>query len=162
MTTNKTQNTKNSLWLNLVIAIFSVAVVAVIASLLANRNTSWYNLLARPSEWPQTIVFPIVWTCIYALIAVVLFFQLQSKKMDIASIVLLSLNGIFNILWCLCFFTLNSTIGGLIFIILNLFSAILLICKYYKINKIWGYISLIYPLWVAFAFTLNLAVWILN
>ena len=153
---------KNKVWINLIIAFLSVGFVAVISTLLSNRNSSWYELLLRPSEWPPKILFPIIWSLIYFIIAVVLFIQLQNEKIDIDSIAILSFNGLFNILWCLCFFTLNSTLWGLILIILNLIFSVLLALKYYKLNKNWGYIISIYPLWISFAFVLNLAVWILN
>ena len=77
-------------------------------------------------------------------------------------VILLILNGILNILWCLLFFTLNQTFGGLVSIILLLIMAYILVINISKYNKFYGYFTALYPIWVSIATTLNIAIWILN
>lgn len=155
------EQSKKQKLLNLLWAFLSVAVVALIANLFSQRNSDWYNNLAKASEWPPAILFPIIWTLIYFLIGLSIYFMLNGGKMNKKMIILLVINGIVNILWCLLFFTLQTTIGGLVMILLNLVASILLVREIDK-DKLLGYLLVIYPLWVSFATMLNLAVWILN
>ena len=155
------ESTKKQKLLNLLWAFLSVAVVALIANLFSERNSEWYNNLAKASEWPPAFLFPIMWSIIYFLVGLSIYFMLNSGKMNKKMTILLVINGIVNILWCLLFFTLESTIGGLIMILFNLVASILLVREIDK-DKPLGYFLTIYPLWVSFATMLNLAVWILN
>lgn len=43
---------------------------AVIGSLLSDPHSEWYKSLRKPSWQPPPIAFPLVWTSLYALIAV--------------------------------------------------------------------------------------------
>ena len=72
------------------------------------------------------------------------------------------INGALNVLWCLVFFTLKQLLLGDIVIILNLIAGFLLIADIFKTKKLYGYILIIYPIWLSIATTLNLALWILN
>jgi len=47
-------------------------------------------------------------------------------------------------------------------IILNLIASILLIKEVFRTNKKWGYVLMVYPIWLSIATCLNLATWILN
>ena len=47
-----------------------VAACAVVGSLLADAGSAWYQRLKKPSWQPPAAAFPIVWTSLYAVIAV--------------------------------------------------------------------------------------------
>ena len=142
--------------------IIPIIVVAVLGSIFVNLGMNWFNALTKPSQWIPNIVIPIVWTIIYLAFAVILVLWQNKAKISIQTIVLLIVNGILNILWCLVFFTLNLTFIGNIAIILNLIAGFWLIISIFKTQKLYGYILTIYPVWLSIATTLNLALWILN
>ncbi|MBQ8430966.1 MAG: tryptophan-rich sensory protein [Clostridia bacterium] len=144
------------------IIIVSIIVVAVLGSIFVNIGMDWYSTLNKPTQWVPDILIPIVWTIIYLAFAILLSIWIAKENISKTTIILLILNGIFNILWCLVFFTLKQTLGGNVIIIINLILSFLLINEIKKANKLFALILSIYPVWVCVATTLNNCIWILN
>lgn len=136
--------------------------VAGIGGLFVNLGMSWYNSTLKPTEWIPNFVIPIVWTFVYVLFAIIFSILNKSNILSNNVIILGILNGFFNILWCLTFFAFNQLLLGVIIIIINLFLGIMLLYILSK-NQQW-FIKLlwIYPIWLAVATFLNVALWILN
>lgn len=149
-------------FLTTIFSIGAVVLVAALGSLFVNLGMSWFNSLERPSEWVPNIVIPIVWTIIYLAFAIYLYFAVKNNRLDKETTILLIVNGILNILWCLVFFTLNSLLFGLIVIIVNLIFGTILIILMHKRDMFFSYFLTIYPIWLSIATCLNLACWILN
>lgn len=147
---------------DIAISIGSVAVVGVIAKLFTDMNSGWYSLLTKPSDFLPQVVFPILWTIVYAAFAVVLFLLLQRRQMDVKAIVLFGINGILMILWSIVFFKIHSVLIGLCLIVLTLAAAILLLVYLCGKDKTYAYILYIYPIWMTVATLANAAIWILN
>ena len=145
-----------------IVIIASILLVAVLGSVFVNLGMDWFSSLETPSKFVPSFIIPIVWTIIYVIFAIILCRWASNENLRKSTIILLVVNGILNILWCLLFFTLNQTLWGLIAIVLLLISAWLLIVDIYTQKPIYGLITLIYPVWVSIATTLNLALWILN
>ena len=142
--------------------IVSILVVAILGSVFVNLGLDWFAMLDKPSQFVPTWLIPVVWTVIYIVFAIILCIyvnkDLITKKLAILSII----NGILNILWCLVFFTFNLTFLGQVVIVLNLVFAFWLVKVILEQGQAYSYITLIYPIWVSIATTLNLALWILN
>lgn len=156
------KNNKKTIIVNILIAVFAVGIVFLLSSIFTNRNTEWYMTMTHPSEWVPRVVFPIVWSLIYVVFAGIIFVILQKNEMDRSMIFLFSVNGALNILWCLVFFTLESTLGGVVVLAACLWAAIMLTIKLMKTDRKLGFISKIYPYWLTIALLLNVASWILN
>lgn len=146
----------------IVIAILSILVVAVLGSVFVNLGMEWFNILDKPSQWIPNIVIPIVWTVIYITFAIVLSVWISRSEIPVSVIILLIINGVLNVVWCLVFFTLQLTFVGNIVIILNLIMAFLLAFGINKYNKAYFFATAIYPIWISIATSLNTALWILN
>lgn len=144
------------------IPILSVMLVALLGSIFTNNGLEWLSNLNKPREWLKDFVIPIVWGVIYSLTAIYLLYLVRKDSLNNKQFVLLIINGVLNVLWCLVYFTLKSLLGGQILIVINLIASILLIKEIYKTNNKWGCVLLIYPTWLSIATCLNLAVWILN
>lgn len=147
---------------NIILIVFGVPIVAVLGSIFVNLGMDWFDSLIKPSQWIPNYVIPIVWTVIYLSFIIVLIVWQTKKDIPTSTKVLLIINGILNVLWCLVFFALRQTFLGNIVIIINLIMGILLLINIYGNNKIYSYILSIYPVWLSIATTLNLAMWILN
>ena len=148
--------------IKILITIISIIVVAGLGTLFVNLGMDWFNGLVKPSQWIPNFVIPIVWTIIYlAFITILTLWQLR-ESLPKGTFVLLVINGAFNVLWCLIFFTLKQTFLGNIAIILNLVAGFWLLINILKKKSLYGYILTIYPVWLTIAITLNLAIWILN
>lgn len=145
---------------SIVITLIGIIVVAVLGSIFVNLGMEWFDLLRKPSQWIPNIAIPIVWSVIYLTFAVILFLWQTKKPINKKVVGLLIVNGIFNVLWCLVFFTLHQTFLGLIVIVLNLILANILVFNIVK--EKYALILFIYPVWISLATCLNLALWILN
>lgn len=139
-----------------------IVLVAVLGSVFVGLGIGWYSTLIKPTEWPPSFLFGIVWTVIYVLTAITLFIWQKHSKVPTAVYVLFIINGILNVLWCLIYFTINQLFISLIIILLNLIAAVWLVIKINKTNGFYAALLLIYPVWISVATTLNLATWILN
>lgn len=144
------------------IVVLSIALVAGLGSLFVNLGMEWFNTLNKPSKFVPSFVFGVVWSVIYITFAVIICLWIRKEKLPKSTFVVLIINGILNVLWCLCFFTLNNTILGLVTIVFNLIAAIVLWINFYKHKTIYSYFISIYPIWISLATCLNLALWILN
>ena len=147
---------------NVIITIASILVVAVLGSVFVNLGMEWFGSLDRPSQWIPNILIPIVWTIIYITFGIVLTLWIRNIGLKKRTVVLLILNGVLNILWCLVFFTLRLTFLGNVVIVLNLIASYFLFFDMYGQNKTYTIFTIIYPIWLSLATTLNLALWILN
>lgn len=137
-----------------------ILVIALVGTLFTYSGMKWFDNLNKPQEWIPNIVIPIMWTVIYSLFYI---YTIKSNYYENSKLVnLLLINGMLNVLWCLVYFVINSLLGGLIVIILNLIASIVLIIEIMKRNQKFGYVLMLYPLWLSIATTLNLATWILN
>lgn len=145
-----------------ILSIGAVVLVATLGSIFVNLGMDWFDTLIKPSEWVPNILIPIIWTIIYVAFAIYLYFAIKNDRLEKEVVILLIVNGILNILWCLLFFTFNSLLLGLIAIILNLIAGAILIGIMHKKDMFFSYFLTIYPLWLSIATCLNLACWILN
>lgn len=149
--------------LKIILSSFIVLIVAILGSIFVNIGMSWFNNLKTPSDWVANILIPIVWTIVYSAFAIINYLWIKQdgfipKKITILMII----NAILNILWCLVFFTLHQLFLGNVFIILILIFSFILVLNILKEKELFGYILSIYPIWVSIATTLNIALWILN
>lgn len=152
---------KNVIWA-MVISVALVVLVAGLGTLFVQLGDSWFNGLTKPNEWIPNFVIPLVWSVIYLTFAVILVLWIKKENLPRKVIWLLGINGFFNVLWCLVFFTFNQLFLGNVILIFNLILAVKLIMEVYKTQKIFSAILLLYPAWLCVATSLNVAVWILN
>ena len=147
----------------IVVSSVVILLVAVLGSIFVNIGMTWFNNLVKPSQWLANILIPIVWTVIYSTFAVINFLWIKNDdNIPTNTTILMIINAVLNVLWCLVFFTFKQLFLGNIFIILNLIFGFTLIINILKQRTLYAYILSIYPIWLSIATTLNLALWILN
>lgn len=157
MNLNKNQIVK------IVVSTVVILLVAVLGSIFVNIGMTWFNNLVKPSQWLANILIPIVWTVIYSTFAVINFLWIKNDdNIPTNTTILMVINAVLNVLWCLVFFTFKQLFLGNIFIILNLIFGFTLIINILKQKTLYAYILSIYPIWLSIATTLNLTLWILN
>ena len=142
--------------------VLPIITVAGLGSIFVMLGMDWFGELNKPSQWIPDFIIPVMWTIIYTSFAVILWRWTNKAKLQTKTIVLLIINGVLNVLWCLLFFALKQTLGGNIVIILNLIFAIILWKDINKQEKIYSYVLSLYPIWLSLATSLNTAIWILN
>ena len=121
---------------------------------------AWYEGLKHSFFTPPGYVFSIVWTFLYALIAISAFIiwkksRTLSKSLYFAQLIL-------QILWSYTFFHLHETlISSIVLIVLCLF-ILFMIANFSFYSKKAALLLLPYFLWSLFATYLNFATFILN
>lgn len=139
-----------------------VIAVAGLGALFTQFGMQWYGTLIKPTQWIPSFIIPIAWATIYISFIAALCLWQKRKPLTAENIVLLVINGVMNVLWCLVFFTLKWIFLGNVIIVVNLLFAIRLLFEICKESSVYGLWLSIYPIWLSIAATLNMAVWILN
>ncbi len=137
--------------------------VGGLSALLTMKNMNVYSEINTPLLSPPGVLFPIVWTVLYILMGVsagIIYNSNQEKKDD--ALFFYGASLILNFFWSIFFFNLRNFTFSFIILLALLFSIILTVIKYYKINKIASFLQIPYILWVTFAGYLNFAILLLN
>lgn len=131
------------------------------------ENRQWYNNLNKSMFTPPNYIFSIVWPILYILIFysfynIILKCHSNNSYYCKLAIFLFLVHLIFNLIWTKLFFREKNIKMALFDLILVIFSCIIIIYLFYKINKISSYILIPYILWLIFAFYLNMLIYINN
>jgi len=126
--------------------------------------SGWYRTLSLPAWNPPAVVFPIVWSILYTMIGLSLYFIITAKTGKGKGLAYLSfsLQLFFNFTWSWSFFYMQSPIMGLINIIILVAALIWNIMRFNKISKLAALLLVPYLLWVLYATILNFQIWQLN
>ena len=135
--------------------------VGVIIGLITSKFMNNDELI-QPTLTPPVILFPIVWTILYALMGVSYGILKTNNMVDskVSSIYYLQLAV--NALWSIIFFVFKWRLFAYIWIILLAVLVIIMIKRFYTKNKISGLLQIPYLLWIVFASYLNLSIYLLN
>ena len=131
-------------------------------TIFTQLGMGWFDTLEKPTEWIPSFIIPIVWTIIYLAFAIIGVLWQSKIELTTEHKVLLIINGVLNVLWCLIFFTARQLFLGNVIIVINALFALRLLFEICKYKPLYGLILSIYPIWLCVATTLNIALWILN
>ena len=152
-------------WTELLIFVVGTELVGALSALLAGDFSSFYNGLNQPPLAPPGIVFPIVWTILYALMGVSAYLIYDSEDISgerSEALGIYAAQLFVNFLWSIVFFRFEKTGAAAVVIILLAGLIWTMIVKFRKINPVAAYINIPYLLWVIFATYLNIGVVVLN
>lgn len=138
--------------------------VGVLSAFLTRVGMENYTTLAKPTLTPPSIVFPIVWTILYALMgigAARIWLSPPSEERS-KSLIFFSLQLAVNFLWSLFFFNLQAFGFSFLWLIILWFLILLMVLSYKEVDKIAAWLQIPYLIWVTFAGYLNYMVWMLN
>ena len=133
-----------------------------IGSLTQGSVDGWYIQLARPPLVPPNIVFPIMWTILYALIAATGWHLWRAREAQPHLLRLFFAYMALNWSWSFVFFGAHLLLPGLVWILaLNLIAVILIFQAWDRLRN--AALLMIPPtLWTFFAAYLNAGYWWLN
>lgn len=141
--------------------LFLPLILGLLTGLIINENID-YTSLVKPALAPPSILFPIIWSIIYLLMGVSYYLVRNDYYFDKETKIIYYAQLIVNILWSIIFFNLKLRLLSCIWIILLDLLVILMIKKFYKINKISAYLNILYLIWCLFATYLTIGIYILN
>lgn len=139
--------------------------VGLLAGLLTRSSTEIYSLtIMKPPLSPPAIVFPIVWTILYALMGISaarIRLAPSSKEQQRATNLFVA-QLVVNFFWPLFFFNLQAFGFAFIWLILLWVLVLLLIFASYKVDPVAAWLLVPYLIWLTFAAYLNAGVFLLN
>ena len=130
---------------------------------LFTRADQTFNELNSPPPEVPAILFPIVWTILYTLMAVsiTLVISKGGTNSEMAARVYY-LQLIVNFIWPILFFSLGFFTLAFVWLLLLIALVIVMIVRFYKISPVAAYLQIPYLLWLFFAAYLNLGYVLLN
>ncbi|MBE6030860.1 MAG: tryptophan-rich sensory protein [Clostridiales bacterium] len=132
---------------------------------LTRNGVKVYNAnVIQPPLAPPSIVFPVVWAILFALMGIgaARIYMSRSSKARMRALALFFVQLAFNFLWSIIFFNYQAFGLALAWIIVLLALIIAMIIAFLKVDRPAGYMQIPYAVWVAFATYLNYGVWKLN
>ena len=139
--------------------------VGILSGLLSRESTQIYSeMIEKPALSPPGILFPIVWTILYALMGIgaarVDTAQPGSARNSALNVVVVQL--VVNFFWSLIFFNAQAYGFALIWLLLLWIRIIAMIIFFWRVDKPAALLQIPYLIWVSFAAYLNYGVWQLN
>lgn len=147
--------------------IFKFLLIALpwfIGGLLFRSDTIFYKGLNKPVFAPPSIVFPIVWTILYILIAISIYLIYRDNSYtDTPSYnKALLINYFSNQIFSFLFFTIKSPFLALIDTVIVLISSLFLYYESKELNKTSAKLLIPYIIWNVFATILILFIFFMN
>ncbi|MDE6034759.1 MAG: tryptophan-rich sensory protein [Ruminococcus sp.] len=145
---------------DLLIFIVSAELIGTLSALFAGDFKAFYSEILQPPLSPPAIVFPIVWTVLYALMGISAYLVSSSGKPY--SLKVYNLQLAVNFLWSIVFFryrllTLSAVLAVVLLILVGF-----MMMQFCKIRKISAGLNVPYLLWCGFATYLSIAICIIN
>ena len=122
----------------------------------------WYSQLTKSNFNPPDWVFAPVWTVLYLMMTLAIWFYWHSKNREMNTVYIYFIHIVFNTTWSIVFFGLHQILLALIVLLVLIFLIIVLILKYKRVNLVSYYLMSPYLLWSAYALFLNFKLLILN
>ena len=113
---------------------------------------------------PPSIVFPIVWSILFALMGIgaARIYLSPAFNARTRSLMLFLIQLAFNFFWSIIFFNFQNFGFAFIWLIALWILILLMILSFREVDKLAAWLQIPYLLWVTFAAYLNLGVWLLN
>ena len=122
----------------------------------------WYSELIKSNYNPPDWIFAPVWTTLYFMMTLAIWFFWHSKNRDMNTIYIYFIHIVFNTTWSIVFFGLHQILFALIVLLALIFLIIILIIRFKRVNLVSYYLMIPYLLWTLYALFLNFNLLILN
>jgi len=139
---------------------YSASVIGSFATI--SFKEPWYSQLIKPSFNPPDWIFAPVWTTLYLMMTVAIWFFWHSKNRNMNTVYIYFIHLIFNTTWSIIFFVVHNILLALIVLIVLIVLIIILIVRFKRVNLLSAYLMIPYLLWCCFALILNTSLLILN
>ena len=154
---------KKNIILLMLTLLFSFGVEWIGGLLTRSSLSTWYITLKKPAWNPPNFVFPIVWTTLFGMIGVSFWLVLiHSKAYTFKVFLVFSLQMFLNVLWSYTFFYLQKPGLACVVTFFLLFAIYWNIRVFYLYSKLAGQLLFPYFIWVMFALSLNISIWLSN
>ena len=122
----------------------------------------WYSQLVKSNLNPPDWIFAPVWTALYLMMTLAIWFFWHSKNRNLNTVYLYFIHILFNTTWSIVFFGLHQILLALFVLIGLILMIIILMLRFKRVNIVSYYLMIPYLLWCCFALFLNFNLLILN
>ena len=122
----------------------------------------WYSGLVKSNYNPPDWIFAPVWTTLYLMMTLAIWFYWHSKNREMNTIYIYFIHIVFNTTWSIVFFGLHKIFLALIVLMILIALIIILILRFKRVNYVSSYLMIPYLLWSCYALFLNFNLYILN
>tara|TARA_Y100001970_G_scaffold220744_1_gene271216 strand:- start:4632 stop:5096 length:465 start_codon:yes stop_codon:yes gene_type:complete len=151
---------------NKYLSLILILLITFVASAIGGFTTSaykepWYSQIILPSFNPPSWVFGPVWTILYIMMTLAIW-KIWINCFNSNILRLYFIHLMFNCTWSIVFFGFHNIGLALINLIIIIIFIILLMTKYFDMDKLSFYLMIPYLLWTSYAFILNTSIFLLN
>jgi tryptophan-rich sensory protein len=136
--------------------VVAVNVVGAVPALVAGPDSAWFRALEKPALYPPPVVFGVVWTVMFTLMAVALWLvwrrDAEGRRLAIGLFVV---QMAVNVAWTPVFFALEAIAAALAVIGLLAVLVAATIVAFDRVDRRAAALLVPYLLWVCFAAVLN-------
>ncbi len=152
---------------NKFISFFLFFIITYSASFIGGMTTirfkePWYSQLMKSNFNPPDWVFAPVWTTLYLMMTLAIWFYWHSKNRNMNTVYIYFIHIVFNTTWSIVFFGLHQILLALIVIVILIILIIILIIRFKRVNYVSTCLMIPYLLWTCYALFLNFNLYILN
>ena len=149
-----------------IISVVIALAVGGLSAVITSGSMDVYENLNQPALAPPSVVFPIVWTILFALmgISAAIVYKFRNEKPDEVrnAFIVYGVNLAVNFLWSIIFFNMQAYLFAFIWLVLLWIVIAAMILLFRKVSPLAAYLQIPYLLWVTFAGYLNLMIYLLN
>lgn len=156
---------KKSTWKTYAFWIVLAEAVGALSGWLTRKGVKVYNATVKqPPLSPPSMVFPIVWGILFALMGIgaARIYLAPASDARSRSLLLFLVQLAFNFFWSIIFFNLQAFGVACLWLIVLWVLILLMILSFRKVDRPAAWLQVPYLLWVTFAAHLNFGVWLLN
>ena len=139
---------------------FSASFIGGLVSI--NLKEPWYSELIKSNYNPPDWIFAPVWTTLYLMMTLAIWFFWHTKSRDINTVYIYFIHIIFNTTWSIVFFGLHQIFLALVVLMILILLIIVLILRFKRVNFVSYYLMIPYLLWCCYALFLNFNLLMLN
>lgn len=132
--------------------------IGLLAAFFTGNFSNVYDQIARPALAPPAWLFPIVWTVLYVFMGISAYIINEEKSQRSAvssALATYYLQLAINFIWPFLFFNFRLFRFSFIWLVGLWILVLVMMIKFYKINKTAAYLQLPYLAWLTFAAYLN-------
>lgn len=153
-------------WPKLLFCVALCEGVGLLSGLLSGNQREFFNSLVKPPLSPPGVLFPIVWTILYGMMGVALYFVITSARGSYreqrSAVIYFALQLAVNFSWSIVFFRFEALLAAAVVIVLLDLLVIITMIKFKEINKLSFWLLIPYLAWILFATYLNFGFAMLN
>ena len=122
----------------------------------------WYSTLIKPSFNPPDWVFGPVWTILYLMMTIAIWFYWHSINRNHKTVFYYFIHIAVNTTWSIVFFVFHQILLAMIVLIFLIGLIIFLMISFKRVNMTSFYLMAPYLLWCCYALILNISIYLLN